>query len=55
MSSCKSPARRSGADEIRPALWRLAGSLAEQRDMKARAMECLEKALDAEFKRSRHR
>jgi len=32
-------------------LWRLAAALAEQRDMKARAMECLEKALDAEFQK----
>jgi Tfp pilus assembly protein PilF len=32
-------------------LWRLAAALAVQRDMKARAMECLEKALDAEFRK----
>jgi Tfp pilus assembly protein PilF len=30
-------------------LWRLAGELASRRDMRARELECLEKALDAEY------
>ena len=33
----------------KPGLWRLAVTLAEKRDMKARQMECLERALDAEY------
>jgi thioredoxin-like negative regulator of GroEL len=33
----------------RPGLWRLAGNLAEHRDLPARQFECLERALDAEF------
>jgi len=32
------------------ALWRLAAELAEKRDMTARSLECLENALDREFK-----
>lgn len=35
--------------EQRAALWRLGVQLAEQRDMPARALECLEQALDAEY------
>src|SRR5581483_10715862 len=31
------------------ALWRLAGKLAGRRDLTARAMECLEKALELEY------
>jgi tetratricopeptide (TPR) repeat protein len=31
-------------------LWRLAAELAQKRDMTARSLECLEKALDREFK-----
>ncbi len=34
----------------RPDLWRLAAGLAAKRDQSARAMECLERALDAEFR-----
>jgi tetratricopeptide (TPR) repeat protein len=34
----------------RAGLWRLASSLAEGRDLPAREMECLERALDAEFR-----
>ncbi len=34
----------------RGALWRLAAGLAEARDGKARQMECLERALDAEYR-----
>ena len=33
----------------KPGLWRLAATLAEKRDMKARELECLERALDAEY------
>jgi predicted Zn-dependent protease len=33
-----------------PELWRLAGQLAEKRDLSARQIECLEKALDAEYR-----
>ncbi len=33
----------------KPGLWRLAAALAEKRDMKARELECLERALDAEY------
>ncbi len=35
----------------KPGLWRLASELASQRKMTARSMECLEKALDLEFKK----
>jgi hypothetical protein len=35
----------------RAALWRLASDLAEQRDLQARSLECLEKALEAEYQR----
>jgi tetratricopeptide (TPR) repeat protein len=34
----------------KPQLWRLAGKIAGQRNMTARSMECLEKALDLEYK-----
>jgi Tfp pilus assembly protein PilF len=37
----------------RAALWRLGVKLAEQRDMPARALECLEHALEAEFQKPR--
>jgi tetratricopeptide (TPR) repeat protein len=33
-----------------PGLWRLAAQLAQRREMKAREMECLERALDAEYR-----
>src|SRR5262249_14552274 len=33
----------------RPGLWRLAGQIASERDMRARALFCLEKALEAEY------
>jgi thioredoxin-like negative regulator of GroEL len=38
------------ANAKRPALWRLAAQLAGQRDLPARQLECLEKALDAEYR-----
>jgi tetratricopeptide (TPR) repeat protein len=34
----------------KPGLWRLAGKIASERKMTARSMECLEKALDLEYK-----
>jgi predicted Zn-dependent protease len=34
-----------------PGLWRLAADIAQKRDMSARSMECLERALDAEYAR----
>jgi tetratricopeptide (TPR) repeat protein len=34
----------------RPELWRLAAQLAERRGLKARELECLERALDAEYR-----
>ena len=34
----------------RPTLWRLASTLAHKRDMPAQSIECLEKALDLEFR-----
>jgi tetratricopeptide (TPR) repeat protein len=33
-----------------PGLWRLAAKLAERREMKGRELECLERALDAEYR-----
>jgi tetratricopeptide (TPR) repeat protein len=35
----------------RPALWRLAADIAQKRDMTARSLECLERALDAGYRR----
>ena len=34
----------------KPALWRLAAELAGRREQKARELECLERALDAEYR-----